>query len=91
MNAVVTDDTGRSPYNRLIDGVFVPDGGAGPVHLDSVGHRFDGFPQTTGDTFGSIWARAAEIKPDQRAPKPKILGLRDGGAADSSCRKAAVC
>jgi hypothetical protein len=48
------------PWHKLIDGVFVPDGGTRAVQLDSVGHVFDGFPHTDGMTHGSIWARAAE-------------------------------
>jgi len=47
-------------WHGLIDGVFVPDGGAGGVQTDSAGHVFDGFPLTDGKTSGSIWARAAE-------------------------------
>ena len=50
-------------WHRLIDGVFVPNGGAGSVQLDSVGHAFDGFPKTSGETYGSIWSRAADIGP----------------------------
>ncbi|MBU4273306.1 MAG: NPCBM/NEW2 domain-containing protein, partial [Planctomycetes bacterium] len=47
----------------LIDGVFVPDGRAGAVQLDSAGHAFDGFPPTDGRFWGSIWARAADVSP----------------------------
>jgi len=50
----------------MIDGVFVPDGRAGAVQLDSAGHAFDGFPETAGGTWGSLWARAAEAKPEER-------------------------
>jgi hypothetical protein len=48
-------------WHRLIDGVFVPDGRAGAIQLDSAGHAFDGFPETSGKAYGSIWSRAAEI------------------------------
>jgi hypothetical protein len=51
----------------LIDGVFAPDGGPGPVVLDSAGHTFDGFPQTYGNVYGSIWARAAAVKAEGHA------------------------
>ena len=53
------------PWHRqqLIDGVFVPDTTAGAVQLDSAGHVFDGFLPNSGKTNGSIWARAASIKP----------------------------
>ncbi|MBU4270903.1 MAG: NPCBM/NEW2 domain-containing protein [Planctomycetes bacterium] len=53
-------------WHKLIDGVFMPDGKAGPVQLDSAGHTFAGFPATDGRVFGSIWARAAELRPDDR-------------------------
>ncbi len=53
-------------WHKLIDGVFMPDGKAGPVQLDSAGHTFAGFPGTDGRVFGSIWARAAEVKPNDR-------------------------
>jgi hypothetical protein len=53
-------------WHKFIDGVFVPDGGAGPVVLDSAGHTFDGFPKTSGVVFGSIWARAADVPPQYR-------------------------
>jgi hypothetical protein len=53
-------------WHGLIDGVFVPDGENGPVQLDSAGHSFAEFPDTTRKAFGSIWARAAEIQPADR-------------------------
>ncbi len=56
------------PRRRFIDGVFVLNGGADVnVQLDSAGHTFDQFTFTSGKTFGSIWARAAEIEPEQKA------------------------
>jgi hypothetical protein len=45
-------------WNPLIDGVFIPDGKAGPVQLDSAGHVFDGFGPTSGMTHSPVWARA---------------------------------
>jgi hypothetical protein len=39
------------PY---VDGVFVPDGGEGPVQMTSAGHTFDGFGDTTGQYFMNI-------------------------------------
>ena len=50
---------------RLVDGVFVPDGRLGPVQLDSAGHTSDAFGGLSGATFGLVWARAAEVKPEQ--------------------------
>jgi hypothetical protein len=68
-------------WHKLIDGVFVPNGGAGPVQLDSAGHTFDGFPRTSGRIWGGIWARAADVKPDRRAEDSRswvyIMGRRD--------------
>ncbi|MCD4728822.1 MAG: hypothetical protein K8R46_14280, partial [Pirellulales bacterium] len=54
-------------YQRLIDGVFVPDGGSGTVQLDSAGHTFDGFPRTVGGTLFGIWVRAADVDPRRQA------------------------
>ncbi|NLF09469.1 MAG: hypothetical protein GX594_16030 [Pirellulaceae bacterium] len=52
-------------WHQLIDGVFVPDGSAGAVEVDSAKHAFDGFPQTNKMVYGSIWARATKvIQPD---------------------------
>jgi hypothetical protein len=51
---------------KLIDGVFIPDGGPKPTVLDSAGHAFDGFPQTCGKSYGLIWSRAPGIYAGQR-------------------------
>ena len=51
--------------------MFLADGRAGSVQLDSAGHTFDGFPYANGTFHGSIWARAADVAPkrlDQRWP-----------------------
>ena len=53
-------------WHKLIDGVFVPDGGAGPVVVDSAGHMFGGFAKTDGQLYGSIWSRAADVKANGR-------------------------
>ena len=47
--------------SKMIDGVFAPDGGVGPVVIDSAGHAFKGFPKTNGMVYGSIWARSARL------------------------------
>jgi hypothetical protein len=62
---------GDGKYHRhttfqLIDGTFVFGGNRGPVQLDSAGDAFDGFPSTIGQTWGSIWARAATVRPRNR-------------------------
>jgi hypothetical protein len=54
-------------WHRLIDGVFIPQSGAGAVQLDSAGHTFDGFPHAAGTSYGPIWARAAEARPKDEA------------------------
>jgi hypothetical protein len=66
---LVTSRCGNGKYQptfrkRFIDGVFLPNGNAGQVQLDSAGHAFGGFPATTGTTVGGIWARAADIQPN---------------------------
>jgi hypothetical protein len=57
-------------WSALIDGVFVPKGGAGPTVLDSAGHTFDGFQKTDGKAYGSIWPRSANVKPNKRNENP---------------------
>ncbi|MBN1393693.1 MAG: NPCBM/NEW2 domain-containing protein, partial [Pirellulales bacterium] len=52
-------------WHRMIDGVFMPNGRDGAVQLDSAGHSFDGFPETLGDSWGSIWARSKKVEPNQ--------------------------
>ena len=54
-------------WHTLIDGVFIPKGGAGPVVLDSAGHAFKDFPRTSGNMYCPIWARATTIPSDERA------------------------
>ncbi|NLF08616.1 MAG: hypothetical protein GX594_11660 [Pirellulaceae bacterium] len=48
-------------WNEIIDGVFMPDCRNGSVQIDSIGHKFGGFPETDGRQFGSIWSRAADV------------------------------
>jgi hypothetical protein len=47
-------------WHRSIDGVFIPDGRAGAVQIDSAGHTFQGFTETSGHAYGAIWSRAAD-------------------------------
>jgi hypothetical protein len=56
---------------KLIDGVFIPEGSQGAVQLDSAGHTFSGFPKTDGDAWGPIWARAVAVKPMVRTTDPR--------------------
>ncbi len=55
-------------WHPLIDGVFMPHGGAGAVQLDSAGHVFDRFPKGVASCYGSIWARAAVVRQPQDYP-----------------------
>jgi hypothetical protein len=52
---------GDHGYHRVdgvpgVDGVFIPNGAAGAVQVDSAGHRFDGFGKTDNLTYSHIWA-----------------------------------
>jgi hypothetical protein len=40
----------------FVDGVFRPDG-LGRVQLDSAGHSFEGFLDTTNETAACVWSR----------------------------------
>ena len=53
--------TGEGRYRRveglpLVDGVFVPDGRTGRVQLDSAGHVFDEFPESSRLSGFHVWA-----------------------------------
>jgi len=43
-----------TPSIQYVDGVFVPDGGEGPVQLTSAGHSYDGFADTSGQYFMNL-------------------------------------
>ncbi|NLF09270.1 MAG: hypothetical protein GX594_15025, partial [Pirellulaceae bacterium] len=62
---------------RMIDGVFMPNGSNGQVQLDSAGHKFDGFPETLGRSWGSIWARAAKNESEQNVEEGWIYSITD--------------
>jgi hypothetical protein len=52
---------GDGKYHRaqglpFVDGVFVPDGRAGRVQVDSAGHVFEGFPESPPETAFNVWA-----------------------------------
>ena len=53
-------------WNKLVDGVFTPNGSAGPVQLDSAGHTFDAF-DPEGYPCSTIWPYAA-VKDGANAP-----------------------
>ena len=46
----------RADRLAFVDGVFIPNGGKGPVQVDSAGHFYDGFDKTDNLTHGHIWA-----------------------------------
>ncbi len=55
---------GDGKYHRVeelpfVDGVFIPDGSAGSVQVDSAGHVFDVFPKTVNYAPYLIWAGGA--------------------------------
>jgi hypothetical protein len=63
-----------------IDGVFIPDGSAGPVQVDSAGHTFD-LPKTCGRTCDwAIWAYKGQAWEAPTRTRP----LRTHDAAASS-------
>ena len=76
-------------WHKFIDGVFVPNGGAGPVAIDSVGGTFDGFPPTTGTVYCPIWP----AQPMASAIRQCRLGLgrTSWAGAKSTCPTIAVC
>jgi hypothetical protein len=67
-NVVGTRDYRKVTAVKFIDGIFVPNGGADPVQLDSAGHRY-GLPKTCGRTDHSIFAETAPAL----ASKPETL------------------
>jgi hypothetical protein len=70
-------------YHRVegigfVDGVFIPNGAAGPVQVDSVGHTFDDFRKTDNLTYGHLWAGG----PIALANAPDALRTNLGGNDD---------
>ena len=69
---------GDGKYHRVealpfVDGVFIPDGRRGPVQVDSAGHTFDVFPETSNELPGYLWAGGAtRTKPAY--PAQSVLG-----------------
>lgn len=87
----VSDTTGRgyieTPSLAFVDGVFVPDGGEGPVVISSIGTVFEGCPDTSGMCYRTIvngatfWAVPLEphpgrlTDPNLRAIDPPSIGM----------------
>lgn len=70
--------------NPYVDGIFVPDGGEGPVIITSGGHVFEDCPDTNGrfwgGTFNGAWHEAQSIK----IPKHNLhLGGKVYGTGDN--------
>jgi len=76
-SSVIGKDREANPtYNRVadsafIDGVFVPDGGSGPIQITSLGHTFD-CPDTFGIFTHEIAAYKGDIK-DQATTIPPVI------------------
>jgi hypothetical protein len=67
----------RVPTLPLVDGVFIPDGGRGPVVVDSAGHTCGQLPATTNVAPGYVWAGGRV--PSKEAVSPTILNNVDYG------------
>ena len=68
---------GDHAYHRvaglpLIDGVFVPDGGHGPVQLDSAGHRTSVLTDTDNNSWNLIWSGQIPGDEDRPIPVPAV-------------------
>jgi hypothetical protein len=78
---------GDHKYHRVkslpfVDGVFLPDGGNGPVQVDSAGHTFDGFHKTDNNTVGPVWAGpVVSVAPDPPEVIPTDMGGVDYASA----------
>jgi hypothetical protein len=62
---------GDGKYHRVdhlpyVDGVFIPDGGRGPVQIDSIGRTVE-FPDTAGDCWGG-GVMARRVKDEESLP-----------------------
>ncbi len=58
--------------SALVDGVFIPDGGQGPVQIDSDGHKFNNFPDTEGLSWHYLWS--GQLPATAYPPMPCWLG-----------------
>jgi len=77
---ITTWINGDQKYHRveslpLVDGVFIPNGQAGKVQVDSGGHFFADFPKTDNKTVFNIWAGGV-LPMDNLHPSMTVL---DGG------------
>jgi hypothetical protein len=66
----------------FVDGVFVPDGGPGPVQIASTGLVSTEFPKTSNDTVHAVWAGGAIPPIDPSYPATRtVLGKTDYASA----------
>ncbi|QNN24973.1 hypothetical protein HED60_22745 [Planctomycetales bacterium ZRK34] len=63
----------------MVDGVFVPDNKHGPIQIDSLGRRFNGFGDTGGECYDLIWSG---IPPDKRVSPGSLKGVDYAGRGD---------
>ena len=72
--------TGDGKYHRVlglpfVDGVFIPDGRAGPVQVDSAGHTFADCPDTCNQAGLFVWAGGAIPVPRPFAIRTELSGV----------------
>lgn len=77
-----------SGYRRVsgrpaVDGVFVPDGGAGANVVTSAGHTFDAFPDTDSYYWSDITASPYIIKEDYGAIQNLTISLDQSGSKET--------
>ena len=77
-SATHNDYNGDGKYHRIaksgvIDGVFIPNGGPGPVQIDSAGRTFSDFPSTANRTSDCFWLGGRYLSDDPRANDPATL------------------
>lgn len=75
----------RTPWTRFVDGIFVPDGGKGPIEVSSEGHVFESCP----DTDGVYWVGAVNGgKFMDWANSPQVMLALDGQEYGSTAHPA---
>jgi hypothetical protein len=62
----------KTAWSDYIDGVFVPDGGKGPVTVSSKGHVFALCPDTSG-TYWTPVSNGGAIAPNQEIPVAELI------------------
>ena len=79
----------RTIERFMIDGVAVPSPANAPTQLDSAGHLFAGFPRTTGNAYGPVWAGCVPLRTAQARSfgtfSTSFDGTVDYGVAPHNC------